>query len=66
MKSRLIYSVGRLGIALAIFVAAVAPSKLRAISCTNAWYGDQYCTQCWVNGPLGWQPVGGPEWTSAN
>ena len=66
MKSSLMFSLGRLAIALAIFFAAIAPNKVKAIECSGAVYGDWYCVQCWVYSPLGWMPVGDPEWTSAS
>ncbi len=47
------------------FFGAVAPS-VEAIECVSQYYGSSYCTQCYVDSPYGWVPVGETTWVTSS
>lgn len=65
MKRKLFVAVSRMVVALALAAVALAPHKANAIECTSAYYGDTYCTQCWVYSPDGWIPIGDTTWVTS-
>jgi hypothetical protein len=65
MKRRIWFSLLRLTLALAVFIAAILPTKMNAITCNGAIYSNGLvCYQCYVYSPVGWIPVGPPKWVS--
>ena len=57
MEKPMTASLMKLSLAGALFSGAVAPS-VEAIECVSQYYGSSYCTQCYVDSPYGWVPVG--------